>query len=212
MTAENDPDVVRTVYTRTGRDEQDRQRAQKDQASEQERVTEKYREFIAAALEGKLPDPGKVEPLDPAVGDLLSDLAILHLPEWTNSTGRKLADAVVFTLPSAARIAAYLVERGWRRDLTKERIRWTPTPGGLTAPHDLGLHIRPDPETGEWPAPDPEQYWDVDDIQTSQLPDGTWKSEHPRGLAFQAASKSEALAGITERIREKIEEASTDAG
>lgn len=31
--------------------------------------------------------------------------------------------------------------------------------------------------------------------------------EHPRGLAFQAATKSEALAGIAAKVRQKIEEA-----
>ncbi len=210
MTDTPEPEVLRTVVTEAGRKEEQRAKAAQERASEQERVTERYREFAKMAFDGKLPDPGKVAPLDPAVADLLSDLAVLHLPEWRNSAGRKLADATVFTLPSAARIAAYLVERGWRRDPAHERIRWTPTPGGLPGPHDLGLHIRPDPDTGEWPAPDPETFWDVDEVKTAQLPDGSWKAEHPRGLGYQAATKSEALAGIVERIREKIKEAPND--
>ena len=86
---------------------------------------------------------------------------------------------------------------------------WAPTPGGLPGPHDVGLHYGRR-EDGSWPDdPDPERFWDVDDVKTEQLPDGTWKAEHPRGIGYQAATKSEALAGIVDTIRTKIEEAKT---
>ena len=202
-----EPEVLRTIFTEAGRKEEARAAAEQERAQRDARMSEKYREFARMAIDGKLPDPGKVEPLDPAVTDLLSDLAIVHLPDWHNSAGRKLADATMFALPSAVRLAAYLVERGWIRDPARERIRWTPTPGGLPGPYDVGLHIRPDPDTGEWPQPDAERFWDIDDVEVAQLPDGTWKAEHPRGIAYQASTKSEAFAGIVERIRDKIKEA-----
>jgi hypothetical protein len=85
-------------------------------------------------------------------------------------------------------------------------VRWTPTPGVTSGPYDQGLHVHPDAD-GNWPAPDPEAFYDFDDIKVEPLEDGSYSATHPRGIAFQAPTKSEAYAGIVERLRAKIEEA-----
>jgi hypothetical protein len=173
------------------------------------RVTPAFAAFVEQVVSGRLPDPGKVPEVDPQVRALAAELTVVHLPEWTNPAGRKLAEPTVTSIKQAIRIAAYLVDRGVRVHPELERIRWVPTPGGPPGPYDTGLHITPN-EDGTWPVLDPEAFWDVDDIETAQKPDGTWAAAHPRGLQFEAGTKSEAYAGLVERIRAKIEEANAN--
>lgn len=170
-------------------------------------VTEKFRELLQRAADGTLPELGEIPEHSEDVQRLAAELAVVHLPEWRNPAGRKLADPAVTKVPSAIRIAEYLVLRGYRWHPEDEAIRWAPTPGGQPGPFDLGLHIRPD-ENGQWPDPDPEQFWDISDIKVEQLDTGMWAAAHPRGIAYEAKTKSEAYAGLVGRIRTKIEEAS----
>ncbi|WP_446224986.1 hypothetical protein ACTWPB_07670 [Nocardia sp. IBHARD005] len=196
-------EIIEEVTTPTGRDQEKiRYHAT---GKEGVQVTDRMQAFLRHVVEGTLPTMDVPE-VAPEVRELAEELAVVHLPEWTNPAGRKLADPAVIQVAQAPRIADFLIARGWRRDPTLEVVRWAPTPGGLPGPYDTGLHYGRD-EDGTWPIPDIEAYWDVDDVEVSQLPDGSWKAEHPRGIGFQAASKSEALAGIVETIRTKIEEA-----
>lgn len=203
-----EPEVVEQMTTEAGRIHEQTEAAEK--ARQQQgppEIPPAMREFLARLLDSKLPDPGEVPQLDRQVLDLARDLAVVHLPEWRNPTGRKLAEPGVVEIKSAVRIAAYLYERGWRFHAELEQIRWIPTPGGPPAPFDDGLHVRPD-ESGEWPAPDPEQFYDVDAVTVRQEEDSTWSAAHPRGIQYSGAtSKSEAYAGIVARLRERIEEA-----
>ncbi len=171
------------------------------------KITPQFISFLQQALTGKLPDLGEIPEEDPEVLTLAAELAVIHLPEWTNPAGRKLADPTVTSIKQAIRVAKYLVQgRGVRIHPDLETLRWVPTPGGLAGPYDTGLHVTKD-EHGNWPTPDPEQFYDVDDVTVSQLDTGEWAAVHPRGIQFTAPSKSEALQGIIERIRQKIEEA-----
>ena len=213
MTEDSRPEVVEEIITKIGRD-----RAEHDAAQEAARTrsyattdgvrtTDKFERFVKMVREGTLPDPGEVPEAHPDVARMIEELSIVHLPEWRTPTGRKMADPSVVRIPQMVRIAQYLVEqRGWRWEPGCERTRWAPTPGGPSGPYDTGLHYERD-ETGQWPVLDPEAFWDIDDIRTEQLPDGTWSAAHPRGIAFTAGSKSEAHAGLVGRIRTKIEEA-----
>ncbi|SNY83928.1 hypothetical protein SAMN04244553_3579 [Nocardia amikacinitolerans] len=169
-------------------------------------VTDKFIAFMQQALHGRLPELGEVAEADPQIRYLAEELTVVHLPEWRNPAGRKLADPTVTSIKGAPRLADYLFQRGWRHHPELEQIRWVPTPGGPPGPYDTGLHVTPD-ENGEWPMPDPEEFYDIDDIDVRQLEDGTWAAAHPRGLAFQAPTKSEAYAGLVEKIRTKIKEA-----
>ncbi|MFC9966346.1 hypothetical protein ACFVH4_19125 [Nocardia ignorata] len=202
-------EIIEEVTTRTGHE----QEAIKYYATGKEgvQVTERMQTFLRHVVDGTLPEMDVPE-VAPEVREMAEELAVLHLPEWKNPAGRKLAEPSVIQVAQAPRIADYLIARGWRRDPALEVVRWAPTPGGLPGPHDVGLHYGRR-EDGTWPDdPDPERFWDVDDVKTEQLPDGTWKAEHPRGIGFQAATKSEALAGIVDTIRTKIEEAKNAQG
>ncbi|MGW6698868.1 hypothetical protein [Nocardia sp. NPDC055049] len=201
-------DIVEEVTTPAGRDQEElRYHAT---GKEGVQVTEKMRQFLGHMVNGTLPTMDVPE-VAPEVRELAEELAVLHLPEWKNPAGRKLAEPAAIQVAQAPRIADYLIQRGWRRDPELEVVRWSPTPGGLPGPYDTGLHYGRD-ENGEWPEdPDPERFWDVDDVTTAQLPDGTWKAEHPRGVAFQAATKSDALAGVIDTIRERIAAAKEQA-
>ncbi|MBF6350368.1 hypothetical protein IU448_15275 [Nocardia flavorosea] len=169
-------------------------------------VTEKWKQFIQMAVDGKLPDPGKVPELDPNVRALAEDLVVIHLPEWRNPAGRVMAEPATVHTQNAIRIAQYFHDRGYRFVPGCETVRWRATPGGPPGAYDQGLHIRPD-EDGNWPDPDPEDFYDFDDIKVGPLEDGRWAATHPRGLQFEADTKSEAYEGIVARLRAKIEEA-----
>jgi hypothetical protein len=204
-----DREVIEEITTRAGR-EHARQEAAAREYQESSvpgvEITERFREFLRMAADGKLPkleDPGEQHP---DVALMAAELVVMHLPEWRNPAGRKLAEPVALSVPQAPRVAQYLIERGWRFHPEHETVRWTPTPGATSGPYDQGLHIQPD-EHGEWPAPDPEQFYDFDDIKVEPMENGDWSATHPRGIAFQAKSKSEAYAGIVGRLRAKIEEA-----
>ena len=169
-------------------------------------VTEKWKQFAQMAVEGRLPDPGETPEVDPNIRRLAEDLAVIHLPDWRNMAGRKLADPATVQMQQAPRVAQYLHDRGYRFHPELEAVRWRPTPGGPPGVYDKGMHIYPD-ESGTWPDPDPEDFYDLDDIQVRQLEDGQWAATHPRDIAFQAATKSEAYEGIVGVLRRKIEEA-----
>ncbi|WP_067573713.1 hypothetical protein [Nocardia acidivorans] len=208
MTEQRAPEIVEQMTTEAGRLREQTEAAQQARKTQgPPEIPPAMREFLAKLLDGKLPDPGDLPHLDPQVLTLAKDLAVVHLPEWRNPAGRKLAEPGVVEIKSAVRIAAYFYERGWRWHEECERVRWIPTPGGPPAPYDDGLHITPD-ESGQWPAPDPETFYDVGDIAVRQEDDGTWSAAHPRGIEYSgAATKSEAYAGIVARLRAKIEEA-----
>ncbi|OBA62179.1 hypothetical protein A5780_19155 [Nocardia sp. 852002-20019_SCH5090214] len=205
-------EIVDEIVTKIGRERAERQAMQEAAKngdyidSDGARVTPKFLQFMRLAQEGKLPDPGDVPEVDPEVRRLIEELTVVHLPEWRTPSGRKIAEPAVARIPQAARLAQYLVDRGWAQQPERERIRWAPTPGGLTDPFDTGLHYERD-ENGEWPVIDPEAFWDIEHIETKQQQDGTWVAAHHRGIAFTGATKSEAYAGLVDRIRNKIEEA-----
>lgn len=192
-------EIVEQVITKAGREYH-------DTGIDGVQYTDRMRQFIQLAMEGRLPDLGDVPQMDPQVQALAAELATVHLPEWRNPAGRKLADPATVTTPQAPRVAQYLFDRGWRFHPEEETVRWMPTPGGPPALHDQGIHVHPD-ENGNWPDPDPEQFYDIADIEVAQLEDGSWGARHPRDLAFQAPTKSEAYAGLVQRLRTKIEEA-----
>lgn len=175
-------------------------------AADGARVSPQFLAFVQQAIYGKLPDPGEVPEMDPEIVALAEELACIHLPEWRNPAGRQLAEPTVTGIKQAVRVAEYLHKRGIRRHPDLEQIRWVPTPGGMVGPFDTGLHITPD-ENGQWPTPDPEEFWDIEDIKVTQLQNGTWAAAHPRGIALEADTKSEAYAGLVDKIRAKIEEA-----
>lgn len=203
-------EIVEEIITPAGREhaarEQQRQ-AYEPSSVDGVQVTERFREFLQRAVDGRLPNLGEVPEVDPMVRQLTEELLVVHLPEWRNPAGRKLADPCTVPIPQAPRLAAYLVERGWVFNPAREMTRWVPTPGGPPGPYDQGLHIHPD-ENGRWPDPDPEQFYDVAQIEVVQLEDGTFAARHPRGISYQAATKSEAYEGIIGALRRKIEEAS----
>lgn len=209
MTAENPHrEVVEEIITPHGRAHADEEAKRKYQKSSVDgvEITEKFKEFLRLAAEGKLPDIGEVPDQHPDVAKLAAELVVMHLPEWRNPAGRVMAKPTAISIPNAPRVAQYLIERGWRFHPEHETVRWIPTPGVTSGPYDDGLHVQPD-EHGEWPAPDPEVFYDVDDIKVDRAEDGGWSATHPRGIAFQARTKSEAHAGIVNRLRAKIEEA-----
>uniref|UniRef100_UPI003F499470 hypothetical protein n=1 Tax=Nocardia suismassiliense TaxID=2077092 RepID=UPI003F499470 len=170
------------------------------------KITPQFLAFVQQALSGRLPDPGDVPEVDPQVRTLAEELSVIHLPEWLNPAGRKLAEPTITSIKQAVRIADYLVRRGVRIHPELEQIRWAPTPGGLSGPFDTGLHITKD-EHGHWPVLDPETFYDVADIEVAQRDDGTWYAAHPRGIAFEAATKTDAYAGLVDRLRQRITEA-----
>lgn len=169
------------------------------------KVTQKWKEFAQMAVDGRLPDLGNVPEVDPNVRMLAEDLAVIHLPDWHNPAGRKLADPATVQMQQAPRVAQYLHDRGYRFHPELETVRWRPTPGGPPGVYDQGLHIYPD--NGTWPDPDPEDFYDIDDIKVRQLEDGRWAATHHRGIQFEADTKSEAYEGIVGVLRRKIEEA-----
>ncbi|WP_067466083.1 hypothetical protein [Nocardia amamiensis] len=162
--------------------------------------------LIQHALSGKLAESEATAELDPQVRALAEELSVIHLPEWRDSVGRKRAEPAVTSIKQATRVADYLVKRGVRVHPELEEIRWTPTPGGMPGAFDIGLHVTKD-EDGQWPAPDPESFYDFDDIEVEQTDEGLWCATHPRGLAVEATTKTEAYAGIVDRLRERIERA-----
>lgn len=196
-------EVVEQITTQAGRDFAQTQAARPGSAAE---PNPQLRAFLNQVLQGSLPDPGDIPEQDPQVLAIAKELAVIHLPEWRNAAGRKLAEPATAEIKGAVRIASYLFRRGMRMHSEYERIRWIPTPGGPPAAYDLGLHIEPD-ERGQWPAPDPEEFWDVADIDVRHASDGSWIAVHPRGIEFTGRSKSEAYAGLVERLRAKIQEA-----
>lgn len=169
-------------------------------------VTPEFLAFIQQALSGKLAEHKPDEELDPQVRALAEELSVIHLPEWRSEVGRKLADPTVTSIKQATRIAAYLVKRGVRVHPELEEIRWAPTPSGPPGAFDTGIHITKDSE-GNWPAPDPETFYNLDDIEVRQTDEGLWFASHPRGLSTEAASKTDAYADIVDQLRQRIAQA-----
>lgn len=169
-------------------------------------VTPQFRAFVQAAMEGKLPEPEAVPQLDPEVVALAQELSVVHLPEWRNGSGRRLAEPTSMRIGGSVRLAEYLIQRGMSFDPDRAVVRWVPTPGTQLGASDPGKHIWRN-EDGSWPeVPDVEAFWDIDDIETQQLDDGRWAAVHPRGIQCEDASKTEAVAMCIERIRAKIAE------
>ncbi|CAM4498760.1 hypothetical protein NONI108955_36365 [Nocardia ninae] len=166
-------------------------------------VTPEFLAFIEHALSGKLTESRETDELEPQVRELAEELTVIHLPEWHDSSGRKRAEPTVTNIKQASRVAEYLVKRGVRVHSELEQIRWVATPGGPPGAFDIGMHITKD-EHGQWPAPDPEEFYDLDDIEVKQTDDGMWCATHPRGLAFEGATKTEAYAGVVEQLRQRI--------
>ncbi|WP_141808244.1 hypothetical protein [Nocardia bhagyanarayanae] len=160
--------------------------------------------FVQHALTGGLSESEKTAELDPQVRSLAEELSVIHLPEWHDSVGRKRAEPTVTTIKQATRVAEYLVQRGVRWHPELETIRWVPTPGGPPGAFDIGLHVTKD-EDGAWPVPDVESFYDFDDIEVTPAENGRWCATHPRGLAVEAATKTEAYVGIVDQLRERIE-------
>lgn len=167
-------------------------------------VTPKFRAFLEAAMAGKLPPPETVIEQDPRVVELAQELMVIHLPEWHTPGGRKIAAPTSMQIGGAVRVAEYLIARGVSFDPDAAVVRWIPTPGVPAGAGDLGTHIYRNPD-GSWPqTPDAEQFWDVADIEVRQLDDGRWCAFHPRGIEATDASKTEAFAICTERVRAKV--------
>ncbi|WP_067532111.1 hypothetical protein [Nocardia crassostreae] len=169
-------------------------------------VTPDFLSFIQQTLSGKLAEHHPDEELDPQVRALAEELSVIHLPEWHSEVGRKLADPTVTAIKQATRVAEYLVNRGVRVHPELEEIRWVPTPDGPPGAFDTGKHITKD-ANGNWPTPDPESFYDLEDIQVKQTDDGIWFATHPRGLAVEAPTKTDAYAGLVDQLRERIDQA-----
>ncbi|WP_280358121.1 hypothetical protein [Nocardia otitidiscaviarum] len=169
-------------------------------------VSPEFLAFVQQALAGKLATAQEEDELDPQVRALAEELSVIHLPEWHDKTGRRRAEPTVTSIKQATRVAEYLVRRGVRIHPELEEIRWTPTPAGPPGAFDTGMHVTKN-ENGDWPAPDPEEFYNLDDIEVKQTDDGMWSAAHPRGLTFEAATKTDAYAGIVEQLRTRIEQA-----
>lgn len=169
-------------------------------------VTPEFLSLLQQTLSGKLADHKPDEALDPQVRALAEELSVIHLPEWHSEVGRKLADPTVTSFKQATRVAEYLVKRGIRVHPDLEEIRWQPTPLGPPGAFDTGMHITKD-EHGQWPAPDPEAFYDLEEIQVKQTDEGFWSATHPRGLAVEAPTKTDAYAGIVNQLRQRIDQA-----
>lgn len=174
-------------------------------------VTPAFQRFVQAAMEGTLPPPPPADEVDPQIVALAQELSVLHLPEWVAPNGRKIAEPSVMQIKQTIRIAQYLIRRGVSFDPDNATIRWVPTPGVRLGLSDLGKHLERNPD-GTWPeTPDAEEFWNVDDIDTQQLPDGRWAAVHPRGISCEAATKTEAFADCVESVRAKIAELREDS-
>ncbi|MFR9750507.1 hypothetical protein ACL02S_05675 [Nocardia sp. 004] len=169
-------------------------------------VTPEFLAFIQQALSGTLADNAETQELDPQVKALAEELSVIHLPAWQSKNSPRTAEATVTGIKQATRVAEYLIQRGVRVHPELEEIRWVATPGGPPGAFDTGIHITKDAD-GRWPAPDPESFYDFDDIEVTQTDAGAWCAVHPRGLSFQAATKTEAYAGVVDQLRQRIEQA-----
>lgn len=174
-------------------------------------VTPRFLEFAKAAQDGTLPPPPASEQIDPQITALAQELAIVHLPEWSAPSGRKLAEPTVMQIKGALRIAEYLIKRGVTFNPDDAVIRWVATPGARLGSGDPGKHIHRNPD-GSWPEdPDPETFWSLDEIEQHQLPNGRWAAVHPRGIQCEDDSKDEAYALCVSRVRAKVTELKGDS-
>ncbi|MFE3100274.1 hypothetical protein [Nocardia tengchongensis] len=169
-------------------------------------VTPEFLALIQQSLSGKLSETSQTDELSPEVKALAEELAVIHLPEWRTEVGRKLAEPTVTSIKQAVRVAEYLVKRGVRVHPELEKIRWTATPGGQPGVFDTGIHIAKD-TAGNWPAPDPEDFYNLEDIQVTKTDEGFWVATHPRGLAAEASTKTDAYAALVDQLRQRIEQA-----
>ncbi|MGW2664149.1 hypothetical protein ACWCW7_24575 [Nocardia tengchongensis] len=173
-------------------------------------VTPEFLALIQQSLSGKLSETRPSEELHPEVKALAEELSVIHLPEWRSEVGRKLAEPTVTSIKQAIRVAEYLVKRGVRVHAELEEIRWTATPGGQPGVFDTGIHITKDAD-GNWPAPDPEAFYNLEDIQVTKTDEGFWVATHPRGLAVEAPTKTDAYAALVDQLRQRIEQARRSA-
>lgn len=172
-------------------------------------VTPEFLAFLQQTLTGKLAEPADADDLDPEVRALAEELSVIHLPEWTSTVGRKLAEPTVTSIKQASRVAEYLIKRGVRVHPELEAIRWVPTPSGAPGAFDTGAHITPDAE-GNWPTPDAETFYDFDEISVKQVEGSAWYATHPRGIACEGKTKSEAYAAMVAELSRRIDDASTE--
>ncbi|MFE6923636.1 hypothetical protein ACFVAV_21610 [Nocardia sp. NPDC057663] len=170
-------------------------------------VTPEFLALLQQTLSGKLAEPDHDDELDPQVRALAEELSVIHLPEWTSPVGRKLAEPTVTSIKQATRVAEYLIKRGVRVHPELEEIRWVPTPAGAPGAFDTGAHITPDAE-GNWPTPDAEEFYDFDEISVKQVEGSAWYATHPRGIAYEGKTKSEAYAAMVAELRRRIDDAS----
>ncbi|GEM30667.1 hypothetical protein NN3_16740 [Nocardia neocaledoniensis NBRC 108232] len=170
-------------------------------------VTPEFLALLQQTLSGKLAEPDHTDELDPQVRLLAEELSVIHLPEWKSAVGRKLAEPTVTSIKQATRVAEYLVKRGVRVHPELEEIRWVPTPAGVPGAFDTGTHITPDAE-GNWPTPDVEEFYDFDQISVKQIEGSAWHATHPRGIAVEGKTKSEAYAAMVAELRRRIDDAS----
>ncbi|WP_454199567.1 hypothetical protein [Nocardia sp. Marseille-Q1738] len=169
-------------------------------------VSPAFKAFLQAAMDGKLPTPEDVPPQDPKIVALAQELMVIHLPEWKNPAGRKVAEPTSMRIGGALRVAEYLIQRGVDIDTDKATVRWVPTPGARLGAGDPGKHLYRN-EDGTWPEiPDAEEFWSIDEIDVKQLDDGRWCAFHPRGIECTDPSKTEAFAMCVERVRAKVAE------
>lgn len=171
-------------------------------------VTPEFLALLQQTLSGKLAEAGRDDELDPQVRALAEELSVIHLPEWRSQVGRKLADPTVTSIKQATRVAAYLFERGVRVHPELEEIRWVPTPFGPPGAFDTGAHVTRD-ANGDWPEPDAEDFYDFADIVVKQTDDGAWFATHPRGVAVEGGTRSEAHALMVDELRHRITRAAT---
>ncbi|PSR68611.1 hypothetical protein C8258_08875 [Nocardia sp. MDA0666] len=169
-------------------------------------VTPEFLALIQQSLSGKLSEHRDTEELSPEVRALAEELSVIHLPEWQSGVGRKLAEPTVTSIKQAVRVAEYLVKRGVRVHPELEEIRWTPTPGGQPGVFDTGIHITKD-AAGNWPASDPEDFYNLEDIQVTKTDEGLWSATHPRGLTAEAPTKPDAYAALVDQLRARIDQA-----
>lgn len=166
-------------------------------------VSPQHKDWMREQLTGAVANQKALAEVDPEVKALAEELSIVHLPEQKLGD-RKVAEPTRFEIKQSVRFAQYLTDRGYRHHPEHERIRWVPTPDGMM--HDLGIHITPD-ENGEWPTPNPEDFYDAEKITLSQTPGGEWVAAHPCGFHAKHPSKAKAHAAVVKQLLSKIEEA-----
>ncbi len=169
-------------------------------------ISDKYQDWMLANI-GKQ-RAGKNVGLPKNVAHIARLISPMFLPEFVQN-GRKVDGPKRVQMFQAVRVAYYLDECGLVYDPEREKIRHVANPDAST-PDDLGIHITRDKD-GQWPAPAPEEFYDLEKIVMAQAPDGQWIASHPCGIGVKKASKGKAktelmlqLVKLTEDAEQKI--------